>query len=166
MGFSALAVCVDLRIGVGRDMRLQAPEMAGRLRDGLVAEGAAVRDAGMVGTEILYFLVGARQLDGGAMITASHNPKAYTGVKLVREGALALSGDTGITAIRDLILAGLGDAPGGGRATEVDIAPSSASGRSPSSTPRPCGRSGSSSTAATAWPARWSDRCWIGSRSS
>ena len=113
----------DLRVGVGRDMRLQAPEMAGRLRDGLIAEGAHVLDAGMVGTEMLYFMVGARELDGGAMVTASHNPKAYTGVKLVREGALALSGDTGITAIRDLILAGLGDAPGsGGSAEEVDIA--------------------------------------------
>jgi len=110
----------ELRVGVGRDMRLQAPEMAGRLCDGLVAEGAHVLDAGMVGTEMLYFMVGARELDGGAMITASHNPKAYTGVKLVREGALALSGDTGITAIRDLILAGLGDAPGGGSTEEVD----------------------------------------------
>ena len=113
----------ELRIGIGRDMRLQAPEMAGRLRDGLLAEGAAVLDAGMVGTEMLYFLVGARGLDGGAMVTASHNPKAYTGVKLVREGALALSGDTGITAIRDLILAGLDGAPGGGTVAEVDIAP-------------------------------------------
>jgi phosphomannomutase len=97
--------------------------MAGRVRDGLVAEGAHVLDAGMVGTEMLYFMVGARELDGGAMITASHNPKAYTGVKLVREGALALSGDTGITAIRDLILAGLGDPPGGGGAEDADIAP-------------------------------------------
>ena len=113
----------ELRVGVGRDMRLQAPEMAERLRAGLVAEGVEVLDAGMVGTEMLYFLVGARELDGGAMVTASHNPKAYTGVKLVREGALALSGDTGITAIRDLILAGLGDEPGGGSVTEVDIAP-------------------------------------------
>jgi phosphomannomutase len=111
----------DLRVGVGRDMRLQAPEMAGRVRDGLIDEGVHVLDAGMVGTEMLYFMVGARDLDGGAMITASHNPKAYTGVKLVREGALALSGETGITAIRDLILAGLGEAPGGGSAESVDI---------------------------------------------
>ena len=72
-------------------------------------------DAGMVGTEMLYFLVGSRELDGGAMVTASHNPKAYTGVKLVREGALALSGDAGIGEIRDLVLAGLDDAPGGGK---------------------------------------------------
>ena len=84
-------------------MRLQAPEMAGRLRDGLVAEGATSSTPGMVGTEMLYFLVGSRELDGGAMVTASHNPKAYTGVKLVREGALALSGDAGIGEIRDLI---------------------------------------------------------------
>ena len=111
----------DLRVGVGRDMRLQAPEMAGRVRDGLIDEGVDVLDAGMVGTEMLYFMVGARDLDGGAMVTASHNPKAYTGVKLVREGALALSGETGITAIRDLILAGLGEAPGGGSAESVDI---------------------------------------------
>jgi phosphomannomutase len=113
----------DLRVGLGRDMRLQAPEMAGRLRDGLVDEGVSVLDAGMVGTEMLYFLVGSRELDGGAMVTASHNPKAYTGVKLVREGALALSGDTGITAIRDVLEAGLPDPPGGGSAEEVDVYP-------------------------------------------
>jgi phosphomannomutase len=112
----------DLRIGLGRDMRLQAPEMAGRLRDGMTDEGATVVDAGMVGTEMLYFLVGSHELDGGAMVTASHNPKAYTGVKLVREGALALSGDAGIGDIRDLILGdGLGDAPGGGDFEVVDI---------------------------------------------
>jgi len=112
----------ELRIGVGRDMRLQAPEMAGRVSEGIMAEGAHVLDAGMVGTEMLYFMVGARELDGGAMITASHNPKAYTGVKLVREAALALSGETGIERIRDLILAGLDEAPGGGSSEEVDIA--------------------------------------------
>jgi phosphomannomutase len=112
----------ELGIGIGRDMRLQAPEMAARLLEGIVAEGAHVMDAGMVGTEMLYFMVGARGLDGGAMITASHNPKAYTGVKLVREGALALSGETGITRIRDLILGGLGSAPGHGSSEEIDIA--------------------------------------------
>ena len=111
----------DLRIGLGRDMRLQAPEMAGRLRDGLLAEGASVIDAGMVGTEMLYFLVGSRGLDGGAMVTASHNPKAYTGVKLVREGALALSGDAGIGEIRDLVLAGMPEPPGGGTVEATDV---------------------------------------------
>ena len=102
-------------------MRLQAPEMARRLRDGIVAEGATAIDAGMVGTEMLYFLVGSRELDGGAMVTASHNPKAYTGVKLVREGALALSGDAGIGEIRDLIIGGMPDAAGGGSTEVVDV---------------------------------------------
>src|SRR4051812_10156242 len=103
-----------LRIGLGRDMRLQAPELAARYREGMVAEGAHVLDAGQVGTEMLYFLVGSRDLDGGLMCTASHNPAAYTGAKLVGRGAVALSGEGGIGEIRDLIAAGLGEAPGGG----------------------------------------------------
>jgi phosphomannomutase len=110
-----------LRVGLGRDMRLTAPAMAAALREGLVAEGATVLDAGMVATEMLYHLVGSRELDGGAMVTASHNPKAYTGVKLVREGALALSGEAGIGEVRREIEAGLGEAPGGGSFEEVDV---------------------------------------------
>ncbi len=114
----------DLRIGLGRDMRLSAPELAARYRAGMVAEGAHVLDAGMVGTEMLYFLVGSRELDGGLMCTASHNPKAYTGAKLVREGALALSGETGIGDIRDLVTAGLPPAEAApGTVEDVDIAP-------------------------------------------
>src|SRR5690242_15465473 len=113
----------DLRVGLGRDMRLTAPELAGRYRDGMIAEGAHVLDAGMVGTEMLYFLVGSRGLDGGLMCTASHNPKPYTGAKLVREGAIALSGDEGIGDIGRAIEEGLGDAPGGGACEEVDVAP-------------------------------------------
>src|SRR4051795_9905730 len=105
-----------LRIGLGRDMRVTAPELAARYRSGLVAEGAHVLDAGMVGTEMLYFLVGSRGLDGGLMCTASHNPKAYTGAKLVREGAIALSGDSGIQDMRRMVEAGMGDARGGGDA--------------------------------------------------
>jgi len=111
----------ELRVGLGRDMRLTAPAMAAELRDGLIFEGATVLDAGMVATEMLYFLVGSRELDGGAMVTASHNPKAYTGVKLIREGALALSGDAGIGDVRREIEAGLGAGPGGGSFEEVDV---------------------------------------------
>jgi phosphomannomutase len=111
----------ELRVGLGRDMRLTAPAMAAELRDGLIFEGVTVIDAGMVATEMLYHLVGSRRLDGGAMVTASHNPKAYTGVKLVREGALPLSGDAGIGDVRNEIEAGLGHAPGGGSFEEVDI---------------------------------------------
>jgi phosphomannomutase len=111
----------ELRVGLGRDMRLTAPAMAAELRAGLIDEGATVLDAGMVATEMLYHLVGSRGLDGGAMCTASHNPKAYTGVKLIREGALALSGDAGIGDVRREIEAGLGGAPGGGSFEEVDV---------------------------------------------
>ena len=78
-------------------------------------------DAGMVATEMLYHLVGSRELDGGAMVTASHNPKAYTGIKLVREGALALSGEAGIDQVRETIEAGLPSPPGGGEVEAVDV---------------------------------------------
>ncbi len=111
----------ELRLGLGRDMRLTAPQMAAAYRDGMVAEGATVLDAGMVGTEMLYFLVGSQDLDGGLMCTASHNPKAYTGAKLVGRGALALSGDAGLGDVRDRIINGLGDAPGGGSVDEVSV---------------------------------------------
>jgi phosphomannomutase len=113
----------ELQVGLGRDMRLTAPALAQRYRDGMVSEGAHVIDAGQVGTEMLYFLVGSRGLDGGLMCTASHNPKAYTGAKLVREGAIALSGDEGIQDMRRLVEAGLGDPPGGGSYEEIDIYP-------------------------------------------
>ena len=76
------------------------PSWPARYRDGLVSEGAHVVDAGMVGTEMLYWLVGSRDLDGGLMCTASHNPKAYTGAKMVERGAVALSGDRGLTEVR------------------------------------------------------------------
>src|SRR3954464_5259457 len=115
----------DLRVGLGRDMRLTAPALAERYKHGMVSEGAHVLDAGQVGTEMLYFLVGSRGLDGGLMCTASHNPKAYTGAKLVREGAIALSGDHGIQDIRRAVDAGLAAPAGGrrGRVEEVDVAP-------------------------------------------
>jgi phosphomannomutase len=109
----------DLRVGLGRDMRLTAPELSSRYRAGLLAEGANVLDAGQVGTEMLYYLVGSRSLDGGLMCTASHNPAAYTGAKLVREGAIALSGDTGIQDIRRLIESGR--AGGAGSSDEGSI---------------------------------------------
>jgi phosphomannomutase len=111
----------ELRLGLGRDMRLTAPELAARYRDGMCSEGAVVLDAGEVGTEMLYYLVGSRDLDGGLMCTASHNPKRYTGAKLVKRGAIALSGDAGIQDVRAKIDAGLGDPPGGGSAQEVAV---------------------------------------------
>jgi len=111
----------ELKLGLGRDMRIQAPELAAAYREGMCAEGATVLDAGQTATEVLYYLVGSRDLDGGLMCTASHNPKACTGAKLVRRGAIALSGEAGIDRVRALIEAGLGDPPGGGSAQEVDV---------------------------------------------
>src|SRR5689334_25211447 len=102
-------------------MRLTAPEMATAYREGMCSEGAHVLDAGEVATEMLYYLVGSRDLDGGLMCTASHNPKKYTGAKLVGRGALALSGDAGIGEVKDKVEAGLGDAPGGGSVEQVEI---------------------------------------------
>ena len=96
----------ELRVALGRDMRLSAPAMAARYAEGLTHEGAEVIDIGMAGTEMLYWTVGSRDLDGGLACTASHNPKAYTGAKLVRRGAIALSGDSGIGELRELVDAG------------------------------------------------------------
>jgi phosphomannomutase len=111
----------ELRLGLGRDMRLTAPDMAKAYCAGMVSEGAAVFDAGEVGTEMLYYLVGSRNLDGGLMCTASHNPQRYTGAKLVKRGAIALSGDAGIGDVRAKIEAGLGEAPGGGSVEHVSL---------------------------------------------
>jgi phosphomannomutase len=111
----------ELQLGLGRDMRLAAPELAASYREGMCAEGATVLDGGQIATEMLYYLVGSRDLDGGLMCTASHNPKAYTGAKLVRRGALPLSSEQGIGDIRDRINHGLGDPPGGGSVQTVSL---------------------------------------------
>jgi phosphomannomutase len=112
-----------LRVGLGRDMRLSAPSMAEAYARGIADEGADVLDIGMVGTEMLYWTVGSRGLDGGLMCTASHNPKTYTGAKLVKRGALALSGDSGIGELRDLVTAGEPGEPAAarGRIEQEDI---------------------------------------------
>jgi phosphomannomutase len=96
----------EQRIAVGRDMRHSAPDMAERYARGIADSGADVLDVGMVGTEMLYWTVGSRDLDGGLMCTASHNPKPYTGAKLVKKGALALSGDSGIGELKDMVTGG------------------------------------------------------------
>jgi phosphomannomutase len=112
-----------LRLGLGHDMRLSAPTMAEQYARGMQDEGALVLDAGQVATEQLYYLVGSEDLEGGLMCTASHNPPAYTGAKLLRRGALALSGDEGINDVRDIVTGDdLGEPIGGGRRESVDVA--------------------------------------------
>jgi len=105
----------ELRVGLGRDMRLEAQAMSARYADGLRDEGADVLDVGQVGTEMLYFAVGSRGLDGGLMCTASHNPRSYTGAKLVKRGAIALSGDAGISEVGRIAASGELGEPGGER---------------------------------------------------
>jgi len=94
------------RIAVSRDMRLSSPSVAAAFSDGAREQGADVVDYGMLGTDMMYFAVARDGLDGGAQITASHNPKEYNGIKLVRREAFPLSGDAGIGDIRDMIAAG------------------------------------------------------------
>ena len=96
----------DLRVALGRDMRLSAAAMAARYAEGIADEGADVLDIGMVGTEMVYWTVGSRALDGGLVCTASHNPKTYTGAKLVKSGAVALSADSGMGELREIVEAG------------------------------------------------------------
>jgi phosphomannomutase len=91
-------------IAVGRDVRLSSPSMAEAVIRGATEGGASVRDIGTVGTEMLYFAVGELGLDGGIAVTASHNPKDYTGLKIVRRGALPVGGDSGLLEIRDRAL--------------------------------------------------------------
>jgi phosphomannomutase len=100
------------RIAVGRDARASSPEIAAGFIRGARSEGAEVIDVGTVGTDVLYYAVASADLEGGAIITASHNPKEWNGIKMVRRGALALSGDAGIKEIRDALVAGrFADAP-------------------------------------------------------
>ncbi len=94
------------RVAVGRDVRTSSPEVASNFMRGVRSQGCDVLDVGVVGTDVLYYAVASLELDGGAIITASHNPKEYNGIKMVRRGALALSGDAGIKEIKEALLAG------------------------------------------------------------
>jgi phosphomannomutase len=89
------------RIAVGHDMRVSSPSMTEAVIAGAAAAGADVLELGLVGTEMVYFAVGELGLDGGVAVTASHNPKEYTGLKIVRAGALPVGGESGLLEIRD-----------------------------------------------------------------
>jgi phosphomannomutase len=100
------------RIALGRDCRESSPGLAAAFVAGARSQGAEVTDIGVVGTDALYYYVASRGLDGGAIVTASHNPKEWNGLKMVSRGALALSGDAGIREIREWLVSGrFADAP-------------------------------------------------------
>ena len=114
------------RIAVGRDMRVSSPAMAAALIEGAADGGADVLDLGMVGTEMVYFAVGELGLDGGVCVTASHNPKEYTGMKIVRAGALPVGGESGLLDVRDRalqIVSGKHEPAQRGTVTEHDVWP-------------------------------------------
>jgi phosphomannomutase len=112
------------RIAVGHDMRLSSPSMTEAVVRGAAEAGADVVELGLVGTEMVYFAVGELGLDGGIAVTASHNPKEYTGMKIVRRGALPVGGDSGLLDIRARALAGARQETGSlGTVTKEDIWP-------------------------------------------
>jgi phosphomannomutase len=102
------------RIAVGHDMRLSSPVMTDAVMRGAAESGADVVELGLVGTEMVYFAVGELGLDGGIAVTASHNPKEYTGMKIVRRGALPVGGDSGLLDIRSRAASGSGARHGTG----------------------------------------------------
>src|SRR5580693_4938674 len=91
------------RVAVGYDIRLSSPTLAAALKRGLMDVGVDVLDIGLWGTEGVYFATFAEALDGGIMVTASHNPPDYNGMKFVREQSRPISADTGLKDIQALI---------------------------------------------------------------
>jgi phosphomannomutase len=111
------------RMAVGRDMRLSSPSVQEAVMRGAAAAGADVLDLGLVGTEMVYFAVGSLGLEGGIMVTASHNPKQYTGMKLVRRGALPVGGESGLLDVRDRALTAGTPTDTSGQIEQYDIWP-------------------------------------------
>jgi phosphomannomutase len=112
------------KIAIGHDIRISSPALAKGLADGFLAAGVDVVDLGMVGTEEIYFAAFHLAVDGGIIVTASHNPADYNGMKLVRQGARPISGDTGLRDIERLAAQGhrlTADTPGA--LTQLDNKP-------------------------------------------
>jgi phosphomannomutase len=102
----AFAAVVEPRsVVVGHDVRLSSESIKGALVEGLMEQGVDVLDIGLCGTEEIYFATSHAQVDGGIVVTASHNPKDYNGMKLVRRESRPVSGDSGLFTIRDLVIA-------------------------------------------------------------
>jgi len=109
------------RVAVTRDMRLSSPSLTKAFIDGATMQGVHVLDCGLAGTDMMYFAVAANGLDGGAQITASHNPKQYNGCKLVRREAFPLSGESGIKEMREMMLTGSLPPPAATRGTVTPL---------------------------------------------
>jgi phosphomannomutase len=110
-------------IAVGRDMRVSSPSMAAAAIEGAADGGADVIDIGLVGTEMVYYAVGELGLDGGICVTASHNPGEYTGMKIVRRGALPVGGDSGLEDVKAGALGEFSPVERRGQIREEDVWP-------------------------------------------
>src|SRR5947208_11245055 len=117
IGAAFVAYLKAKRIAVGRDMRLSSPALAQAFIDGATSQGCDVVDYGMIATDMLYFAVARDNHDGGVQVTASHNPKQYNGMKMVRRHAFPLSGEAGLSDIRDMIAGGRLPSPSPRRGT-------------------------------------------------
>ncbi|MGH8296205.1 MAG: phosphomannomutase [Steroidobacteraceae bacterium] len=106
IGRAFAALVKPRRVAVGHDIRLSSPQLAAAVKRGLTDCGSDALDIGLWGTEGAYFAAFAEGLDGGIMVTASHNPPDYNGMKLVREQARPVSSDTGLNEMRAMIEAG------------------------------------------------------------
>jgi phosphomannomutase len=111
IGAAFVAYLKAKRIAVGRDMRVSSPSLASAFIEGAISQGADVVDYGMIATDMLYFAVARDGHDGGVQVTASHNPKQYNGMKMVRQEAFPLSGEEGLLEIREMIASGTIPAP-------------------------------------------------------
>jgi phosphomannomutase len=111
-------------VAVGHDMRTSSPPMYGAVVNGVADAGSDVVELGLVGTEMLYHAVSELSLDGGICVTASHNPKEYTGMKIVRRGALPVGGDSGLAEIRGRAETGFPASSQRGSVRSEDVWPS------------------------------------------
>ena len=111
-------------VALGHDMRLSSASMAKAAAEGIADAGVDVAELGLVGTEMLYHAVTELGLDGGICVTASHNPKEYTGMKVVRRGALPVGGDSGLQEVRALAESGFEEPANRGAVRSEDVWPS------------------------------------------
>ncbi len=121
LGRAYVAAFEPAVIAVGHDMRLTSPELVKAVAEGAADQGADVVRLGEIGTEMLYFAVGEYGYEGGIQVTASHNPSRYNGMKIVRRGALPVSGDTGLEQIKALSAGELPEPARRGTISQRDI---------------------------------------------
>ncbi|HVR33259.1 MAG TPA: phosphomannomutase/phosphoglucomutase [Acidimicrobiia bacterium] len=122
VGAAFAAVVDDSPIAVGRDCRLSSPLLTAALIEGITSYGADVLDIGEVATDVVYYVSGARSVPG-VMVTASHNPGEYNGIKLCRAGAVPVGSESGLDDIKKLVLEGGPEKRGGGEVSVLDPLP-------------------------------------------